>query len=113
MSKLDHSGILIPLKIMQGEACAWVLKNFGHRPAYHPLLGAVEELGELAHAHLKGEQGIREGAIKGKAEAMAKDAVADTVLFLMDYCSANGWDFGVILKTTWEHVREREWGVPR
>lgn len=106
---IDHSNLLLPMKILQGDLAGWVQRNFGPRPSYQPLLGAMEELGELAHAHLKGEQGIRQGSIKGNAEDLAKDAVADVVFFLMDYASANGWDFGELLLKTWSEVRTRDW----
>lgn len=106
---IDHRAkLLLPLLILQGEAAAWVLHNFGSRPAYQPLLGAVEELGDLAHANLKWEQGIREGAEPGACEMKAQDAVGDVVLFLMDYCSANRWDFGEVLLDTWDRVRVRD-----
>lgn len=41
------------LRKLQEEQKPWVKHNFGDRPSWMPLLGAVEELGELAHAHLK------------------------------------------------------------
>lgn len=94
------------LREIQAEQRAWVLRNFGERPAYHPLLGAVEELGELAHAHLKEEQGIRRN--ENHVEN-AKDAVADVVIYLMDYCSSRGFDMQEIVQSTWEKVRQRDW----
>src|SRR5688572_17945800 len=43
----------------QKEVVAWGKRNFGEQPAHRFLLGMLEELGELSHAHLKQEQGIR------------------------------------------------------
>jgi len=94
------------LRTVQREQRSWVAHNFGNRPSYYPLLGAVEELGELAHSHLKQEQGIR--MLEGHEEN-AKDAVADIIVFLCDYASARGWDIAEILKKTWNEVKQRDW----
>lgn len=95
------------LSKLQDEQRAWVEHNFPGRKPYQPLLGAVEELGELAHAHLKMEQGIR--GTKAEHLTAAADAVADTVIYLADYCSAMGFDFGKIVEETWEQVKKRDW----
>lgn len=94
------------LRRVQAEAVPWVKHNFGDRPSWQPLLGAQEELGELAHAHLKEIQGIRTDE---DHEAKAKDAVADIIIFLCDYASARGWDITDILGDTWEQVKQRDW----
>ena len=57
-------------KQLQEEVREWSHRNFGLRPTYWPLLGAAEEIGELAHAHLKGEQCIRGTPEKHIADAM-------------------------------------------
>lgn len=93
-------------KQLQEEQRPWVKHNFGDRPAWQPLLGAVEELGELAHAHLKEVQGIR---MTEDHVGNAQDAVADVVVYLADYCSARGWDFGVLVERTWNKVKSRDW----
>lgn len=92
---------------LQAEQRPWVLRNFGERPTWMPLMGAVEELGELAHAHLKAAQGIR-GTAAEHAEA-AKDAVADVVIYLADYCSSRGWDMNEIVFSVWDQVKQRDW----
>lgn len=95
------------LRRLQEEQRIWVAHNFGSdRPSWHPLLGAVEELGELAHAHLKEEQGIRSS--EGLEDA-AKDAVADCIIYLSDYCSARGFDLDEIVSDTWDEVKQRDW----
>jgi NTP pyrophosphatase (non-canonical NTP hydrolase) len=97
----------ITLRQLQTEQRAWVAHNFPGRESFYPLLGAVEELGELAHAHLKALQGIR-----GTTEehmAAAADAVADTIIFLADYCSAMGFDLESIVGDTWDKVKQRDW----
>lgn len=94
---------------LQDEQRPWVARNFPGREAHYPLRGAVEELDELAHAHLKELQGIRGTAAEHKAKAKAKDAVADTIIFLADYCSARGFDLQEIVEQTWAKVRQRDW----
>jgi NTP pyrophosphatase (non-canonical NTP hydrolase) len=94
------------LRELQEQQRVWVAHNFGERPSWHPLLGAVEELGELAHAHLKQTQGIR---LHENHEENAKDAIADVVIYLADYCSSRGFDMQAIVEQTWEKVRQRDW----
>jgi len=94
------------LKKLQDEQRPWVAYNFGDRPSWMPLLGVVEELGELAHAYLKRAQGIRTSE---NHTENAKDAVADIVIFLADYCSAEGFDLEAIVQETWDKVKQRDW----
>ena len=72
------------LRQLQSEVGAWSRRNFPNNKPYHPLLGLMEELGELCHAHLKEEQGIREVDPQAKG-----DAVADMVIYLCDYAERN------------------------
>lgn len=94
------------LRKLQDEQRPWVKHNFGARPSWMPLLGIMEELGELAHSHLKQAQGIRSHE---DHEAMAKDAVADIVIFLADYCSARDFDLESLVSETWAEVKKRDW----
>lgn len=92
---------------IQRKLFAWATKNFGEQQPYQQLLGVMEELGELCHAQLKGEQGIR-----GRPEVLevkAKDAVGDVLIYLMQYCSIRGWDIGPILNDTVAEVLKRDW----
>ena len=92
---------------LQLENAEWAEKNFGKdRPSYGPLLGAVEELGELAHAHLKSAQGIRSHE---DHDTNAKDAVGDVIIYLADYCTLRGWSLQQIVEDTWEAVSRRDW----
>jgi NTP pyrophosphatase (non-canonical NTP hydrolase) len=100
---------VLTLAKLQDDQREWVRRNFGDRPYWHPLLGAVEELGELAHACLKGEQGIR-GTVE-EHDAKAKDAVADTIIYLADFCTARGYDLQQIVAETWARVKQRDWTV--
>ena len=95
------------LSQMQKEQDAWSEKNFDNKKPYQPILGATEEIGELAHAYLKMEQGIR--GTKAEHEHAMKDAIGDCCIFLMDFCNQMGWDFAQILDETWAHVKKRNW----
>ncbi len=94
------------LKRLQNEQRPWVKHNFGDRPSWHPLLGLVEEVGELCHAHLKQAQGIRTNE---DHELDKMDAIGDIVIYLADYCSAEGIDLQVVVEETWKDVKERDW----
>lgn len=99
----------IGLNKLRLEQNKWATKNFGaSRPSHWPLIGAFEELGELAHAHLKWEQGIRGTA--EEHEVAAKDAFADTIIYLCDYATRRGWkDIEEIIGTVWNQVKQRDW----
>ena len=85
----------------------WQRKNFPDAKSYQPLLGAVEELGELAHSHLKQEQGIR-GTWLDHFNAKV-DAVGDVIIYLIHYCRLNGFSYDEALTAAWGQVRERNW----
>lgn len=96
------------LSQLQAEQKEWADRNFGtEQESWKPLLGALEELGELAHAHLKASQGIRGTSEEHRAAKV--DAVADVVVFLADYCSREGIDFAAAVSDTWAKVRLRDW----
>jgi NTP pyrophosphatase (non-canonical NTP hydrolase) len=88
----------------------WADRNFPSEESRGRLrcaLGVCEEAGELAHAVLKRDQGIR-GAAE-KHEAMMRDAVGDVVVYLMDFCCREGWDFESIVRETANEVIKRDW----
>jgi hypothetical protein len=70
------------------ERNAWVSYNFPHSsspPPTESVIGCIEEVGELAHAHLKEAQ-----AIRGTAEqhqAAAQDSVGDLIVYLLGVMS--------------------------
>ncbi len=97
---------MISLKELQDEMLVWQKYNFPNRPIHVPLLGALEELGELAHAHIKLEQGIRKNE---DHVASAKDAVGDIFIYLADYCNGKGYDMQDIITETWKQVKTRDW----
>lgn len=87
---------------LQSEVGKWFKKNFPNGKPYHPLLGLSEEVGELCHAHLKMEQGIR-------TDENQADAVGCIVIYLADYCNRNGISLSNAVMTTWNEVRKRDW----
>lgn len=50
---------MINLDEIQEEQRLWSRDNFGMSPTWQPILGVVEEVGELSHAYLKRSQNIR------------------------------------------------------
>ena len=99
---------IFDLRRFQQEERAWSEYNFGGTfgSGYRPLLGAMEELGELAHAHLKAEQGIRTNE---DHQAGKRDAIGDTIIYLCDYCTNQGLTLEEVIRDTWEIVRVRDW----
>ena len=100
----------LSLQATQAEHRTWLHHNFPMQVPHQALLGLQEELGELAHAHLKYEQGIR-GLTREEYEEQASDAIGDIMIYLMSYCSTNGFELAVCLNTAWEEVRARDWIV--
>lgn len=92
------------LRKLQPEIAAWRVKNFPESGMIHQFMGMVEEVGELSHAILKDQQGVRDSN-----EDEAKDAVGDILIFLINFCSTMGWDVEEILTTTWDEVKQRDW----
>lgn len=96
------------LKKLQAEVAEWSQRNFGNQPSHRPLLGVCEEVGELCHAHLKGEQGIRH--TPAEIREMKIDAVADIVIYLADYCASESINLEWAVQTTWDkQVSKRNW----
>lgn len=92
------------LNKLQPEIAAWRVKNFPESGMIHQFMGMVEEMGELSHAILKDQQGIR-----GATELEAKDAVGDVLIYMINFCSTLGWDLEEILCDTWDQVKHRDW----
>lgn len=97
----------INLRKLQQEQKEWSERNFPtQNTPYRPLLGIMEEVGELSHAHLKAEQGIR---INEDHQAAKFDAIGDIVIYLSDYCNKNGFDLQDCISKTWDQVKHRDW----
>jgi len=94
------------LRDLQEDMKSWLDHNFEPYESWQPLLGVVEELGELAHAHLKQSQNIR---IEENHEEKIKDAIGDIIIFLVSYCNKRGFDLDKIVFDTWSKVKNRDW----
>lgn len=91
-------------RVLQLEVREWAEKNFPAAEPWEPLVGAMEELGELSHAHLKEHQGIRTGENEAK-----EDAIADIIIYLADYCWRNHISMAASVYETWQKVKKRDW----
>ncbi len=96
------------LQRFQQEHKKWLSHNFPGQTDHQALLGVIEEVGELAHAHLKHEQGIR-GYDDAKYRKEAGDAIGDIIVYLASYCNTNGFDLDLCLELAWEEVSNRDW----
>ena len=106
-AEVDVCKVKMTFDALQDRQRAWVAHNFGPHPYHHPLMGAVEEMGELHHALLKQEQGIR--GTWSEHEASAKDAVGDIIIYLTDLCTSRGWSLQDVIEETWQQVEARDW----
>jgi NTP pyrophosphatase (non-canonical NTP hydrolase) len=91
---------------IQFEVMEWAAHNFPNAQVYQPLIGIMEEVGELAHAHLKQEQNIRTNE---NHTENAKDAIGDIIIYLMDYCNRRNFNLSDIIIDTWSLVKKRDW----
>ena len=99
---------MFSIKAMQFRHREWRQQNFPDTEPWEALAGLMEEVGELAHAHLKGKWGIR--GMKGKAIVTKKrDAVGDIFIFLMSYCNDNDLDLESCITDAWAEVQARDW----
>jgi NTP pyrophosphatase (non-canonical NTP hydrolase) len=96
---------MIDLDRIQEQHRIWTDYNFPDAPDHHSLIGAFEEMGELAHAWLKREQGIR----GHEHDAEARDAIGDIIIYLLHFCTSNGWRMSEIIQETWDQVQKRDW----
>lgn len=88
------------------KSLSFLLAERDHR-SHRPLIGAAEELGELCHAHLKNEQGIR-----GTPEewvAAKKDAIGDILIYLLDYANKEGLCLEECLSVALDEIHSRDW----
>ncbi len=81
---------LEPDTIQDLQEClyAWQKYNFGEQDNERVLLGICEEAGELCHAQLKMEQGIR--GSQESLEAEFVDAIGDIAIYMLNYVSGMG-----------------------
>ena len=87
---LNDRSNLDPDTLQDLQKClyAWQIYNFGEQDNERVLLGICEESGELCHAQLKMEQGIR-GDVACH-EAALIDAIGDIMIYMLNYVSGMG-----------------------
>lgn len=71
---------------LQPEQAEWSMRNFGPKDKHQPLLGIIEELGEL------------EEAMEELDRAKALDAAGDIVVYTADFCTQWGWDLNELYR---------------
>lgn len=98
---------MLSIKEMQEEQCIWAHKNFPNNNRIHQLLGIVEEVGELSHAHLKMDQGIRGNNTEHYNAKI--DALGDIFVYMMGYANKNDIDLEDAIVKTWNKVKQRDW----
>ncbi len=74
---------------------------------HRPLIGACEEIGELCHAHLKNEQGVR--GTPEEHRLAKQDAIGDTLIYLLDYCNKEGFCMEECLEMAIAETSSRDW----
>jgi len=94
------------LSEFQKEVKGWADHNFPDGEPWEPLVGAMEELGELSHAHLKEHQSIR---IETNYFLDKQDAIGDIIVYLADYCNRNGLDLEWCVSSAWKVASSRDW----
>jgi NTP pyrophosphatase (non-canonical NTP hydrolase) len=98
------------LSTWQREHQTWQDRNFPDtQSAVLSFIGMVEEMGEIAHALLKHQQGIR-----GLSEAVTVndkivDGHCDLIIFSFGLANAIGYSLEPELKATWHKVKARDW----
>src|SRR5438876_269783 len=97
----------LSLRQLQNEQDDWRRRNFPNSGWDRAFLGVVEEVGELAHHLLKGDQGIR-GSLD-EHEERAQDAVGDILVYIAHLCNGKAWDMQACLDKAWAHVKSRDW----
>lgn len=104
---------------LQTRLHLWRQKNFPDADAAQQFLGMVEELGELAHARLKHEQGIRDLGEIDAFEQAEQDALGDLSIYLLGYCSYRELNLAHLVDDVARKVMKRDWikypenGFPR
>lgn len=95
------------LNEIQKKHNQWARHNFPKTLPHQPLLGMHEELGELSHAHLKQEQGIRGTYVEH--HSAKEDAVGDIVMYMLHYCALNDLNLEACIEVAWNEIKTRDW----
>ncbi|KKL97841.1 hypothetical protein LCGC14_1830410 [marine sediment metagenome] len=97
---------MLTLRRLQEEVGPWSASNFPGLTASDNLIGVAEELGELAHAHLKHHQGRMTDE---EYSEQAQDAIGDILVFLAGYCNSADFDLEALTEKVWSEVKRRDY----
>jgi hypothetical protein len=100
---------LSQLRELQVAAGVWRAHNFPsiQRDVWRQLSGVTEENGELNHAVLKMDQGIR--GDKEKHMLDAEDAIGDLIIYLTGVCDSLNLNLDECINAAWSRVEQRDW----
>lgn len=110
--ELDEStGVasLITISYLQKSLMGWLDHNFPKAGSSMQFLGVVEEVGELAHHILKGEQGIRGESDREANLERIRDDVGDIFIFLANFCNRQGISMEKCVLGAYSEVMKRDW----
>lgn len=93
---------------LQKRLWAWQVREFGEQPPWVFAAGASEEIGELWHAILKHQQGIRGMDDETAYLEAVGDAIADASIFLVQLATSHGLDYNELLHGTAHEVMKRK-----
>lgn len=96
------------IDLKQQELKQWELRNFGKQELYRRVLGMTEEVGEICHHVLKGEQKIR-GGVDGINKKEVADRVADVFIYGINLLTELGIDAESVVSRTINDVLKRDW----
>jgi NTP pyrophosphatase (non-canonical NTP hydrolase) len=94
---------------LQAEHKEWLEHNFPNQQGHDPLLGIMEEVGELSHAYLKNTQGIRGMVHIAEARTLMADALGDIFIYMLSFSNTNGFNLENCINKAWLTVKERDW----
>jgi NTP pyrophosphatase (non-canonical NTP hydrolase) len=92
---------------LQRQRKPWGEHNFPDATPEDQIIGAIEELGELAHANLKRRQGIR--GTEAEHTDAERDAIGDIIIYLTGYCINRGFSIAECVERAWNEVKDRDW----
>lgn len=95
------------IRELQIKHSEWASRNFPNAVSDDALIGIVEEVGELAHAHLKAKQCIRGTPEQHRLDKM--DAIGDIFMYMLHYCTLEGIDAEMTIVDTWYTISQRDW----
>jgi len=111
MSKMSEQ-LAEALNAYQTDIELWGTRNFGGSNglgALAPMMGIVEEVGELYHTRLKTLQGIRGAADGSDVDLEEMDALGDLLVYMLHYCATRNLSLASCFLMAWDEVKDRDW----